>query len=314
MYTLFANTGVQVICVPLRGARYTAAQIGYGWQRCECGTGAEGEVPRRLPYVQWEVIQSGTTKLYYTVDTTCGDPDLGYFCSPNALTKDFYVRLEGLLDLQKRPLKGIPSVEVCIRPATAFAGDPKQVHMVVDFGNSRTGGLLIELSGETAQTPQMMPFELLNRYHLDAWDENGEFQSMPDARWFSSKTHWCNTPYMPAMQQKKVEFRKVEDEEGRSGWFSKKKPKQMRVEVVVAPPMFDDLSMVRMGAEADDVLQVIRSEGDIRTGVSSPKRYLWADDESWLEGANWYMADPSDRCGTGEYAATLRGPFLRYVH
>ena len=77
---------------------------------------------------------------------------------------------------------------------------------------------------------------------------------------------------------------------------------------MVTPPLFDDLSMVRMGREADDVVQVMRAEGDIRTGVSSPKRYLWADDASWLEGANWHMADPADRCGTGTYASHAQGP------
>ena len=70
-------------------------------------------------------------------------------------------------------------MEVCIRPATATAGDAKHVHMVVDFGNSRTGALLLELAGEISQTPQMTPFELVNRYHLDAWDEEGEFQRTP---------------------------------------------------------------------------------------------------------------------------------------
>ena len=79
--------------------------------------------------------------------------------------------------------------------------------------------------------------------------------------------------------------------------------------------MFDDLSMVRMGREADDVVQVMRAEGDIRTGVSSPKRYLWADDASWLEGANWHMADPDrplqDRAPT---PSPLKGPFLKYIH
>ena len=72
--------------------------------------------------------------------------------------------------------------------------------------------------------------------------------------------------------------------------------------------------MIRMGREADDVVSVMRADGDIRTGVSSPKRYLWADDSSWLEGANWHMADTADRCHTGAYAATLQGPLLRYIH
>jgi hypothetical protein len=187
--------------------------------------------------------------------------------------------------------------------------------MVVDFGNSRTGVLLLELAGEISQTPQMLPFELANRYHLDAWNDEGESISVPVARWFSSKTHWCNTPYLPPQSQKKIEYHSVGEEDAKGGWFGRgRKGRQAKVEVVVTPPLFDDLSMVRMGREADDVVQVMRAEGDIRTGVSSPKRYLWADDSSWLEGANWHMADPADRCRTGAYAATLKGPFLRFIH
>ncbi len=317
MHVLFANTGTQTVCVPLRGgSRYQSGQIGYGWQRCRSGTGEEDDTPTELPFVQWQVIQSGTSKLFLAVDTTCGDPEVGYFCQPSALTKDYIIKLGGILDLEGRPLKGLGPIEVCIRPATATAGDAKHVHMVIDFGNSRTGALLVELAGEISQTPQMMPFELVNRYHLDAWDEDGEFVNMHSARWFSSKTHWCNTPYLPPMSQKKIEYHAVDEDEGHGGWFGrgKKKAKQNKVEVLLTPPMFDDLSMVRMGREADDVMQVMRAEGDIRTGMSSPKRYLWADDASWLEGANWHMADPSDRCGGGTYASTLKGPYLRFVH
>lgn len=316
MQILFANTGVQIVCIPTRGGiRYTAAQIGYGWQRCRCGTGDESQTPVAYPYIQWQVIQSGTARLFLAVDTTCGDPDVGYFCEAGALTKDFVVRLEGILDLTGKPLRGLSSIELCIRPATAMAGDAKHVHMIVDFGNSRTGALLLELTGEITQTPQMFPFELLNRYHLDAWDEEGQFQSMPSTRWFASKTVWCNTPYLPPWPMKKTEYHTVEDEVGRTGWFGRaKKPQQTKVEVVITPPMFADLSMVRLGQEADDVTHVMRVEGDIRTGLSSPKRYLWADDASWLEGANWHMADPADRCRTGTYASPLRGPYLRFLH
>jgi hypothetical protein len=317
MQVLFANTGVQIVCIPLKGgARFTSAQIGYGWQRTRTGTGEENQQPIEYPFVQWQVIQSGTTKLFLAVETSCGDPEVGYFCEAGALTKDFAVRLEGLLDLSGRPMKNLPPLEFVIRPATATAGDAKHVHMVVDFGNSRTGALLLELTGEITQTPQMMPFELLNRYHLDAWDEEGQYQNVAAARWFSSKTHWCNTPCLPPLSRKKTEYHAIDEDDQRGGWFGRirKKPTQTKVEVVVTPPMFDDLSMVRMGREADDVAHVMRAEGDIRTGLSSPKRYLWADDASWLEGANWHMADPADRCQSGTYAATLRGPYLRFVH
>ena len=204
MHILFANTGVQLVCIPLKGgSRYQSHQIGYGWQRSPCGSGQENEAPQTYPYVQWQIIQSGATRLFLAVDTSCGDPESGYFCQAGSLTKDFIIRLDGLLDLEHRPLKGIPPVEVCIRPATATAGDAKHVHMVVDFGNSRTGALLVELTGEISQTPQMLPFELLNRYHLDAWNELGEAINMPAARWFSSKTHWCNTPYLPPCRRRK---------------------------------------------------------------------------------------------------------------
>ena len=315
MHVLFANTGVQLVCIPLRGGRYQGSQIGYGWQRCCCAAEEENQPPKAYPYIQWQIIQAGATRLFLAVDTTCGDPEVGYFCEATSLTKDFVIRLEGMLDLEQRPLRGVPPVEVCIRPATATAGDAKHVHMVIDFGNSRTGALLVELSGEISQTPQMLPFELLNRYHLDAWNDVGEGVNVPSARWFSSKTHWCNTPYLPALSQKRIEYHNVADDDSRGGWFGRgKKGRQNKVEVMVSPPLFDDLSMVRLGREADDVVQVMRAEGDIRTGLSSPKRYLWADDDSWLEGGNWYMADPADRCRTGTYAATLRGPFLRFIH
>jgi hypothetical protein len=316
MHVLFANTGVQVVCIPLRGgSRYQTNQIGYGWQRCAIAGAGPTDPPRTFAYIQWQIIQSGTTRLFMAVDTSCGDPEVGFFCSPNSLTRDFLINLQGLLDVDGKPLKGVPDIELCIRPAAATAGDAKHVHMIIDFGNSRTGVLLLELAGEISQTPQMLPFELANRYHLDAWNEEGEFVSQPAARWFSSKTHWCNTPYLPALEHKKTDYHTVGDEDGKRGWFGLGgKPKQAKVEMVVTPPMFDDISMVRMGREADDVVQVMRAEGDIRTGLSSPKRYLWADDASWLEGANWHMADPSDRCKTHAYASPLKGPFLKFVH
>ena len=123
MHVLFANTGVQCLCLPMRGgSRYTSAQVGYGWQRLRCGSGEEGQQSTVYPYIQWQIIQSGTSKLFLAVDTTCGDPDVGYFCDAGSLTKDFMVRLDGILDLSGKPLKGVQPIEICIRPAAATAG------------------------------------------------------------------------------------------------------------------------------------------------------------------------------------------------
>ena len=315
MHVLFANTGVQIVCIPLQsGKRFTTAQIGYGWQDCHCLSGGdddddEQEGARPYPYIQWQVVQANVSKLFLSVDTSLGDPDEGYFCDPTSLAGDFNTTLDGLLGLSGSPLPGVPKISLCLRAATATAGEAKAVHLVVDFGNSRTGALLLEVAGEVSQSAEMTPFELMNRYQLDVWNDEGEQINKSNTRWFSSKTRWCNTPYRPPQEMTKKEYFR----ETVKGFLGKKTVARER-EVSVVPQLFDDFSMVRMGREVDDVCQIMHAKGDFRTGVSSPKRYLWAHDASWLEGAFWYMADPHDRCRSDNFASKLQGPFLKFIH
>ncbi len=310
MHVVFANTGVQYVCQPLSsGVRFTSASVGHGWQRCECQE--FGDETRSYHYIQWKIVPG---KLMLAVDTTCGDPEKGYFCNEEALAGDFPVIIEGLVSLERTPLAGLPRVDLIIRPAAAGAGAAKEVYMVVDFGNSRTGALLIEIDQETADTPMMEPFELINRHHLDAWNEHGDFQKKHAARWFSSRTQWCTSPYLPPPRLEKTIASGEEGGSRGGGWpFGKKPPQGTSRTVFVTPRLFQDLSAVRMGQEADDVTQVMQTDGTVLTGVSSPKRYLWAEDDSWLQGAIWHMADPDDRLETHKYAATLQGPLLRYL-
>ena len=175
MHILFANTGVQTVCVPLR-ARYATAQTGYGWQRCRCRTAADAV--REFPYIQWQIIQTGSARLFLAVDTTCGDPEIGYFCAADALVRDHEIRLENLLDIRDQPLRGLPPVDVCIRPATATAGDPKHVHW---WSTSATAAPCAAAGDGRRDRPgaQMMPFELNNRYHMDAWSDAAEPVACP---------------------------------------------------------------------------------------------------------------------------------------
>jgi len=314
MHVLFANSGVQIVCVPLKaGRRFTTAQIGYGWQHARCQPPGEEDEDRReptpYPYIQWQVIQSNVSRLFLAIDTSLGDPEIGYFCDPTSLAGDFRVSLEYLLGLNGEPLPGAPKIDLCLRAATATAGEAKPVHMVVDFGNSRTGALLLEVTGEVSQSAEMMPFELVNRYTLDAYNEEGEEISRPADRWFSSRTCWSAQPYRPPVEMPKKEYYR----ETIKGLLGKKQVTRER-ESLVRPDLFSDLSMGRMGREADDVTQVIHAKGDFRTGLSSPKRYLWAADDSWLEGAFWYMADPYDRHGASAFAAKLQGEMLKFMH
>ena len=310
MHVLFANTGVQIVCVPLKRRHASrpprSATDGSGAAR---GTGEENQQPVEYPYIQWQIIQTGAARLFLAVDTTCGDPEVGYFCDgrhAGAATTRFAWR--ACWTCRASRCGACRRVELCIRPATATAGDAKHVHMVVDFGNSRTGALLLEMVGEIAQTPQMMPFELNNRYHMDAWNEDGRAHEPARLALVLVEDPLVQHALSAAggLHEDRVSHRRPRKRRAGSG--AERSRRRNKVEVEVTPPLFDDLSMVRMGREADDLLQVMRAEGDIRTGLSSPKRYLWADDASWLEGANWYMADPADRCETGLYASLLRGP------
>lgn len=302
---LFANSGIQVLCVPLRpDLRFSTDQTGAGWQYCRC---RNQDAVSEHGFIQWQVLGR---KLFLAVDTTIGpdDADVGYFAKANSLGGDFVQVLSGLLGANAAPLEGVPPIEFVIRPATAEGGEPLEVHMVVDFGNSRTGALLVEFRGDTAQEPLMTPLQLLNRYHLDAWDDSGEVNLGQAAWWFSSRSHWCTPPYLPAPRLEKNVYK----ERTAKGLFGGKRVEQVAVSVFESPRTFEDFSMIRMGREADDLASVIHAEGEIRTGLSSPKRYLWARDASWLEGANWLMADPFDRYDPEHHATPLKGPFLRY--
>jgi hypothetical protein len=303
MEEVFANTGIQTLCVPLPpNSRFQADEIGRGWQRCACQPDAKKVT---YAYIQWQVVAGNAARMFLAVDTTCGDRELGYFCEPEGFVGDFRVTLTGLLNLKGKPL-GAPAFEFLIRPP--LTGDPKDVHLVVDFGNSRTGALLLEMSGETSPVPQMLPFHLANRWQLDSWQTDGEPGLAASGAWYSARTHWCATPYLSPEVCSKTVYREV-----RRAGLLHERIENVPEKVSLTPSLFDDLSMARMGPEADLVVGAIRMEGDERTGLSSPKRYLWADDESWLEGANWFMADPSDRFGSAAHAAKLQGPLLRFL-
>ncbi len=303
MHEIFANTGVQYVCEPLRpGTRFASSTIGLGWQTCEL---QDGNARRQLHYVQWRITAG---KLFVAVDTTCGDPERGYFCSIDTLAGDFPLTIAGLLDLEGKPLNGLPRVDITIRPPTGGSESAQAVHMVVDFGNSRTGVLLIE--PRKGETPKMEPFELVNRHQLDAWDEKGEFHKRHSSRWFSSRTNWCMAPYL---RPPRLEINVPKDgAPRRTGFFGGGKKSDGTTQFFT-PRLFQDLSAVRLGLEAEIVAQSVRAEGDILLGLSSPKRYLWADDEGWLEGDVWRMADPDDRCLTRSYVALLQGPLIRYL-
>jgi hypothetical protein len=314
MHVVFANTGVQLVCHPL-ASKIKGAATEHGWQRCACLE--PDESISQYHFIQWRLRKSGggrADQLFFAVDTTCGSPDKGFFCSPDALAGDFHVALTQLVGSDGQPLSSFPRVDIVIRPATASGGEPIPVNLVIDFGNSRTGGLLIESGSDPGAIPLMDPFELINRFQFDMWDEYGEFKQTPSARWFSSRTQWSNSPYLPPPTVEMKVYGEGETKPSGGLLSFKRGPKQTQTQTVqVMPRLFQDLSAVRMGREGDDITQIMQSGADVPTGVSSPKRYLWAGDNHWLGGAIWHMADPYNRFSTETYSSVLKGPFFRFL-
>ncbi|MFC1597106.1 virulence factor SrfB [Planctomycetota bacterium] len=197
----FANTGVQIACYPLRGdLQLPAEQIGSGWQHCLCKV--QNEVVS-FGYLQWQVLRQ---KLFLAIDTTVGvdDADVGCCVKASAPGGEFASTITGLLGLDRAPLPGIPPLEFAIRLATAEGGEPRDVHLVIDFGNSRTSALLVEFRGSTAQEPLMTPLQLANRYRLDASNASRTMVSGQGGWSFSSRSHWCTPPYLPALRREKT--------------------------------------------------------------------------------------------------------------
>lgn len=315
---LFANSGVQLLCFPLE-------QELLGHDRWTHVSPSGNLSNPGFEFIQWKILAN---KLILAVDTTSSDDPTdgnGYFCRKSALSGDFLISipLAQFGDVARDEgfnLKNGDDVKFVIKPVGLSEGKAKEVDMVVDFGNNRTGAMILEIQTVGNEPMLMTPFELQDRTNLAAaWDDQGIEQPQPKNRWFSSRTHWCTTPFLPAPKVQRVvhEQREVQ---AKSSLFSRQssEPQYETVEVVqtVTPETFLNHSMARLGAEAAELgLQFdAGAEGiRMRTGVSSPKRYLWADDKSWLDEATWRMFDP-ERRHEGDYVSRLQGPLLRFFH
>src|SRR5690242_15261485 len=92
MHELFANTGVQLLCFPLKSGNQVDPKDN-DWQFCKCQV-RDKEV-RDYGFIQWFI--QDRKKLFLAVDTTCGDPEEGHFSSEGSLTKDLTFTLPKLI-------------------------------------------------------------------------------------------------------------------------------------------------------------------------------------------------------------------------
>lgn len=309
-FTLYANTGVQYLGFPIQATGTLPPDE--GWH--QCWSKQDGTV-RPFHYIQWRLQRSGKGDriLVLAVDTSLGPgrQSEGYFDAEDFFDDDREVLIQGLCDEDGEAVSGLAETELrfTIRPAFR-RGNAIPVHLVLDFGNNRSGALLLEFEDEK---PTMARFELHSRYRLE-WVTDHADTTEQGPSWYSSKTHWCTTPLLPAPTVSRVEQQRVvSTNQKRRSLFGKRDSNEdyIRKEVREEPCTFQDLSMARLGQEVDDLALLTNS--DVTTGLSSPKRYLWADDDLWLDGDVWHMFDPFNESGTSDCVAPLHGPLLRYL-
>lgn len=292
VFELFPNTGIQIVARMARGHVKTPL-ANCGWQYAYR---KEQEKTVPLPWCQWQVLDN---QCFLAIDTSAGDYREGYVREAGVSGAELRV-IEGIWDENGQPVPNFPPFTLKLMAAVGTG--PRDVHLVVDFGNSRTGALLVESYDPVYQRLNMLPFELCNRFSLRHWRE-GEYHSEPATRWFSSRTTWSETPYRAPRPSIIVEKVSVKE-----GWFNAIK----EVGREVNPTLFEDWSMARLGREADDILRFVQA--DVLLSVSSPKRFLWADDREWLDNRVWQKAMPYDNRPERLYYGQLSGRLLSLLN
>lgn len=293
-YNLFANTGMQFIYTgllsPEQGLNWHTLDGDRLWIKCRTARDT-GEVVI--------CVDTNTGSSFHVAGSEQAIPP-----SPTSISLD-------KLGIEE-------SVEVAVISEDRATGQPKDVAMVLDFGNSRSVGLLVEGArggGVTHMLPAR-PFELASHHLL--W-RNPTSKEQHSQEVFESGFVFVSdaVPPVDVKVLKKVPPRYETEETGDKGLISKVFKKKVAPVLVeagreyyesVRTGLFRDISPVRMGTEVDFHLTQSCYDRDGRpvSGLSSPKRYLWAHDR--LEESYWHQFVPAD-----DAMAKVGGEYFRHL-
>jgi hypothetical protein len=280
-YNLFANTGMQFIYTGL-----FSSEPGLNWQMLD---GDKLWVKYRTTRDEGEVV--------LCIDTNTGS-SFHVADSEMAITQ-----AATTISLDKLGID--ESVEVDIIPEDRATGKPKDVALVLDFGNCRSVGLLVEGSrgGSATHMLPARPFDL-SSHHLLWRSPTSKEQHTQQVFESGSVFVSDSVPPVDVKILRKVPAQYAEEDPQDAGLMSKIFKKKDAGPVLVQAgreyyetvrtELFRDISPVRMGAEVDFHLtqSCYEREGRPVAGLSSPKRYLWDHDR--LEGAFWHQFVPAE--------------------
>jgi Virulence factor SrfB len=169
-------------------------------------------------------------------------------------------------------------------------GDPIEVDVIVDFGNTRTSVLLLENIAASQQVLRDICHPLVFSEAIDFDDEtvaDGKLTELLPESWFILR----EPPFQDERGQP-FQFERDVRVTVQRGLWRRTQDEIDKVEDVV-PDMFRQLSPALMGVDARPVLAASRSTGGGLLFMSSPKRYAWDMDPTATGGATFWIMEPS---------------------
>jgi hypothetical protein len=314
---LFANTGIQYVNTGMKANTPTV------WARLRDKAGTP---------IPWLYCRAVDGYRVLAIDTQVGPTERGYFARSEAAYNDPAATIEAIEgDAMAEP------VLLRILPAAGGTGEPVDVALVLDFGNCRCMGLFVERDASARNIQAItQPFRLydhrrlgIDQFHRDAPPKGvtDALKTAPFEEVFDSKFELAND-LIPRVLVSTYEERAMRAPEppqpqGMVSWLkqrlatSKPDPRADPVPLVKVTQdsgLFPDFSPVRMGIEADDFRIRVDPAQGILTGMSSPKRYLWASRP--ISGNYWHhilaswLVDPQRPAN----CEPLRGKVLEYIY
>ena len=202
------------------------------------------------------------------------------------------------------------------------AGEPLDVDLVIDFGNTRT--VVLALENQQTQDGKLASICKAIRFTSRGYDyEPFEPTKTPDGlrtedtsaivdSWFVlqeplfSNLEPPSTKFVPQLE--------VDVEEKKGGFLSG--PVRTRFATARAPQMFVELSHVVMGESARQIYGNIDLEEGGNYSLSSPKRYAWDTDPTGKEANAWWtmMLNPWNAQARSQVELPkLAGSVLRFM-
>ena len=273
-HDLFANTGIQYLTFEITLDEVKTLLL-EDIVREDCWIHDED-----TPYIYRRFKRASEdefARLILAIDTTTGPVEEGYVAEDENSLDGSFMRV--VLPRQLSGLSNFPegtdiqNLEIGsfrILQETGGAGDPIDVALILDLGNCRTNGLLVELHPHTERLENIArPFRLYE--HMDPTRAE---------EIFDTTVVWSSNLFS-AYRLIRVEEKSKTLE--RRVFLPKKLRPSPHVEswqetVEIETKLFRDLSLVRLGREAASLRRQFPPERDTLSGMSSPKRYLWADE------------------------------------